>query len=187
MQGDIIIDLSKILDSNDMQAYKEGSFLLTSAKLSYIKDTRDNMLEPTQGYFIKSTLLGSIKSTVSDASYYKYEIEGGYIMPFLPYIIAFKAHFGSLHKISGDIPASYRFYAGGMDSNRAYTYRDLGYKDKDGNPIGVNSIFEITAEYRFPIKGDFGGVFFSDNSYISQNSMPNLSKCYNSLGFGLRY
>ena len=186
-QGDIIIDTSKIYDSNDPQAYKEGNFLLTSAKITYIKDTRDDMLEPTKGYFVKNTILGSFKCDISDASYYKYEFEGGYILPFLPYIVAFKAHFGSLHKIRGDIPASYRFFAGGMDSNRAYTYRDLGPKDKDNNPIGVNSIFEITAEYRFPIKGNFGGVLFSDNSYISQDSMPNFSKSYNSLGFGLRY
>ena len=187
LQGDIIVDLSKIYDSNDIQTYQEGNFLLTSIKLSYIKDTRDDILEPTKGYFIKSTILGSLKSTISDASYYKYEVESGYIMPFLPYIVAFKAHFGSLHKISGDLPASYRFYAGGMNSNRAYTYRDLGPKDKDGNPTGLNSIFEITAEYRFPIKGKFGGVLFSDNTYISQKSMPDLSECYNSLGFGLRY
>ncbi len=187
LQGDIIVDVSKVYDSHDLQTYQEGSFLLTSAKISFIQDTRDNMLEPTKGYFFKGTLLGSIKSVISDASYYKYEIEDGYILPFLPYIIALKAHFGSLHKIDGDIPASYRFYAGGMDSNRAYTYRELGPKDKNDNPIGLNSIFEITAEYRFPIKGNFGGVLFSDNSYISQDSIPNFSKCYNSLGFGLRY
>ena len=187
LQGDIIIDTSKIYDSNDLQAYKEGNFLLTSVKLSYIKDTRDNILEPTKGYFAKGTLLGSLKSSISDASYYKYEVEGGYILPFLPYIAAFKLHYGSLHKITGDIPASYRFYAGGMDSNRAYTYRDLGPKDRDGNPAGVDSVFEMTVEYRFPIKGKFGGVIFSDNSYISQKSTPDFSKCYNSLGFGLRY
>ncbi len=187
LQGDIIIDSSKIYKSNDLIAYQEGTFLLTSVKISYIKDTRDDILEPTKGYFLKNTILGSMKSAISDASYYKYEIEGGYIIPFLPYIAAFKLHYGSLHKIAGDIPASYRFYAGGMDSNRAYSYRDLGPKDRDGNPTGINSIFEVSVEYRFPIKGKFGGVIFSDNSYISQKSMPNLSKCYNSLGFGLRY
>ncbi|MFK5882004.1 MAG: BamA/TamA family outer membrane protein [Sulfurospirillum sp.] len=187
LQSSLIFDFSKIYGSDDLQVYPNGNFFFSSPKFSAIYDTRDDILEPTKGYFIKAEVMGSLKSFFSNASYYKYSLEGGYIIPVLPYIIALRVNFGSLHTMSGDLPASYRFYAGGMNSNRAYAYRKLGPKNPSGDPLGLNSVLEITAEYRFPIYGDFRGVLFSDNSYIGQSDMPDFTKGYNTLGFGLRY
>ncbi len=187
LQESLIFDFSKIYDSSDLEAYPEGDFFLLSPKISWIYDTRDDMLEPTKGYFVRAEMMGSIKSFISDATYYKYNLEGGYIIPVLPYIVALKVNYGSLHRAEGTIPASYRFYAGGMNSNRAYTYRKLGPENSSGDPLGLNSILEFTAEYRFPIYGDFRGVLFSDNTYIGQSDTPDFNKCYNSAGVGLRY
>ncbi len=187
LQESLIFDFSKIYDSTDLEAYPEGDFFLLSPKFSWSYDTRDDILKPTKGYFLRAEVMGSLESFISDASYYKYNLEGGYILPFLPYIVALKVNFGSLHTISGEIPASYRFYAGGMNSNRAYTYRKLGPVNSSGDPLGLNSILEFTAEYRFPLYGDFRGVLFSDNTYIGQSDVPDFDKCYNSAGFGLRY
>jgi len=187
LQESLIFDFSKIYDSSDLDAYPEGNFFLLSPKVSWIYDTRDDVLEPSKGYFVRAEVMGSIKSFISDATYYKYNLEGGYIIPFSSYIVALKANYGSLHTQDGAIPASYRFYAGGMNSNRAYTYRKLGPENSSGDPLGLNSILEFTAEYRFPIYGDFRGVLFSDNTYIGQIDTPDFDKCYNSAGFGLRY
>ncbi len=187
LQSSLIFDFSKVYDSSDLQLYQEGNFFLLSPKISAIYDTRDDVLEPTKGYFIRAGVMGSLKSILSDATYYKYNIEGAYIIPVLPYIIALRANFGSLHTVDGEVPASYRFYAGGMNSNRAYSYRKLGPQNINGDPIGLNSILEMTAEWRFPIYGDFRGVLFSDNTYIGQGDTPDFAKNYNSLGFGLRY
>ena len=187
LQGGVIVDNSKIYDSKDIKDYNEGDFTLSSLKFGLVYDTRDDMLEPTNGYFVKTDISSALKGLSSDGSYYKYDIQGGYIIPFLPYIVALKAHYGSLRVLSGDIPASYRFFAGGMNSNRAYSYRDLGDKSKSGDPIGFNSIFEMSAEYRFPLYKNFGGILFSDNTYIGMSEVPDFKKCYNSFGFGIRY
>ena len=186
-QKSLVLDFSKIYDSGDLIAYPQGSFFFTSPKISWIYDRRDDILSPTKGYFVRAEVMGSVKSFASDATYCKYSLEGGLIVPLSRNILAFKVNYGSLKIFDGAVPASYRFYAGGMNSNRAYTYRKLGPQNSDGDPLGLDSVLEFTAEYRFPIYGDFRGVVFSDNTYIGEGEVPDFDKCYNSAGFGLRY
>jgi outer membrane translocation and assembly module TamA len=183
----ILFDHSTTYDSEDEVLFPEAKLFVTSPKLEWTYDTRDNLLDPTQGYLLRLELMGSILSDISDASYSKYKLSGAYIIPFLPSVVALKIDFGSLHLYDGDIPASYRFYSGGMNSNRAYGYRKLGPTNDNGNPTGFNSILEMTAEYRFPICGKFRGVVFNDNTFIGEGSYPDYNKGYYSAGVGLRY
>jgi outer membrane translocation and assembly module TamA len=75
-----------------------------------------------------------------------------------------------------------------MNSNRAYTYRDLGPKNRDGDPIGFSSLSEGTLEYRFPIYQEFRGVLFSDLTFASQNFLPDYANDgYWGVGAGIRY
>ncbi len=173
--------------SEDQILFHNGSLFVISPKLELSYDTRDKLLDPSQGYFIGSEAMGSLMSNISDATYYKFKLSGGYILPLSSTILATKISFGSLHLYQGDIPASYRFYAGGMDSNRAYSYRKLGPLDSSSNPIGFDSIMETKIEERFPIYGDIKGVVFNDNTFIGQQSIPDFIDGYYSAGVGLRY
>jgi len=186
-QESLLFDYSSIRDSDDLAAYPQGDFFLISPKISWVYDTRDDMLDPTKGYFIRAELMGSVRSSFSDATYYKYSLEAAYILPLLPSIVALKINYNSLHVSDGSLPASYRFYAGGMKSNRAYNYRKLGYKSISGEPIGLNCVLGSTLEYRFKISKDIRGVLFSDNTLIGLNDTPDFSKIYSTLGFGFRY
>ncbi|QOY51810.1 autotransporter assembly complex protein TamA [Candidatus Sulfurimonas baltica] len=183
----LLFDHVTTYESEDESLFPQGQLFVTSAKLQWSYDTRDDILNPKKGYFLRPQLTGSIKSQISDASYYKYNISGGYIIPLLPSVLALKANFGSLRLYEGNIPASYRFYAGGMNSNRAYNYRKLGPVNEHGNPIGLHSILEMTAEYRFAISGNFRGVVFNDTTFIGENETPEYKKGYYSLGAGVRY
>jgi len=186
-QESLLFDNSITYDSDDQVLFPEGKLFVLSPKLQWTYDTRDNILEPSQGHFIRSEVMGSLKSDISDASYYKYLLSGGYIIPFSPSIVALKVDFGSLRLYNGDIPASYRFYTGGMHSNRAYGYRELGPTNTQGDPLGSDSVLETTAEYRFPIYGNFRGVVFNDNTYIGNSYYPDYDQGYYSVGLGLRY
>ena len=186
-QESLLFDNSITYDSDDQVLFPEGKLFVLSPKLQWTYDTRDNILEPSQGHFIRSEVMGSLKSDISDASYYKYLLSGGYIIPFSPSIVALKVDFGSLRLYNGDIPASYRFYTGGMHSNRAYGYRELGPTNTQGDPLGSDSVLETTAEYRFPIYGNFRGVVFNDNTYIGNSYYPDYDQGYYSAGLGLRY
>ncbi|MBC8237381.1 MAG: BamA/TamA family outer membrane protein [Helicobacteraceae bacterium] len=187
MKESLFFDRVDTYESEDKALFPEGTLFVLSPKFEWSYDTRDKILDPSKGYFFGSEVMGSILGEVSDASYYKYKLSGGYILPISSTILALKVKYGSLHLYEGDIPASYRFFAGGMDSNRAYGYRKLGLMDDNSNPIGFDSVFETKIEERFPIYGDIKGVVFNDNTYIGANASPDFSKGYYSVGFGLRY
>ena len=183
----IVFDNSNTYDSEDKTLFPEGKTFITSPKIRWNYDTRDDILSPKKGYFFHAELMGSIESIVSEASYYKTKIKGGYILPIKRSILAFQATFGHLDIYEGEVPASYRFYAGGVNSNRAYTYNSLGPKNSKGDPAGFNTVFETTIEYRYPIHDNFKGVVFNDNTFIADSPVENYNGGYYSLGVGIRY
>ena len=183
IKGSLFFDNVRTFESDDAELFAEGTLFVLSPKFEWNYDTRDKVLDPSRGYFFGSEIMGSMLSEVSDASYYKFKLSGGYILPVSSSILAAKVSFGSLHLYEGEIPSSYRFFAGGMDSNRAFTYRQLGPLDDQSNPIGFDSVFETKLEERFPIYGDIKGVVFNDNTFIGTD----FSSGYYSAGFGLRY
>jgi len=183
----LLFDSINTYKSDDMLLFPINQLFILSPKLEYIYDTRDKILDPRSGYFIKGELLGSLKSSVSDATYYKLKATAGTINTIEKITFALKADYGFLKLHDGELPTSYGFFAGGMHSNRGYSYRKLGPQNSMGDPIGFDSIFETTAEVRFGIYGDFKGVVFSDNSFLSQDSTTDFSSGYHSIGFGFRY
>ncbi|MDQ1338173.1 MAG: outer membrane protein insertion porin family, partial [Campylobacterota bacterium] len=166
----LLFDTINTYDSEDESLFPPVRLLIISPKLEYGFDTRDKILDPTKGYFINGEASGSFMGALSDATYHKLRTTAGYIHSLEGSVAAFKASYGTLKLVEGDIPASYRFFAGGMHSNRGYGYRELGPKNANGDPIGFNSILEFTAELRFKIHGDFRGVVFNDNSYLGESS-----------------
>ena len=186
-QEKLIFDHTRTYDSSNPQVFPDGTLFIISPKLQWNYDVRDKILDPSRGYFLRTKFMGSVQSDISDASYYKLLLSGGYIYPLETSIAALRINVGSLRVYDGRIPASYRFYAGGMNSNRAYGYRQLGPKDVNGDPTGSDSIMETTLEYRFPISGNFRGILFNDNTFIGNSYHPDYDNGYYSAGVGIRY
>lgn len=183
----LLFDDAKVYRSDPLYLFANTSSFILSPKLEYNYDTRDKLLDPTQGYYLNAELMGSKKSAFSDASYVKYNLSAAYLYPLDSHVFGFKTSYGSLKLYEGILPPSYRFFAGGMHSNRAYSYRDLGEKNIQGDPRGSMSLFESTLEWRFALYGPFRGVLFSDTSFLGEGASPNYDKAYVSAGFGLRY
>ena len=183
----IVFDNAKTYRSDDLVLFPHTSLLVISPKLEWNYDTRDKLLEPSKGYFLNAEIMGSLKNQISDASYYKYQLSGAILFPFGTNVFGLRSKYGSLKLYEGELPASYRFYTGGMYSNRAYGYRELGELNAQGDPKGSYSVFESTMEWRFHIYGDLRGVVFSDVSFIGDDAVPSYQKAYTSAGFGLRY
>lgn len=185
----VLFDRSKTYESQDINTFPNSVLFIASPLGEINFDTRDKPLEPTKGYWLNAKLTGSIRSTVfSDATYFKSLLSGAYIMSVGDHVFGAKLKWGTLRLYDGEVPASYRFYAGGMNSNRAYTYRDLGPKNSDGDPVGFSALSEGTFEYRFPIYQEFRGVLFSDLTFASQNTLPDYANdAYWGVGAGIRY
>lgn len=183
----IILDKTKTYDSDDAALFPKSSLFVPSLKLEYNYDTRDKILEATSGYFLNTHIMGSLRSEISDASYYKFRASGGYLHSLGDTVLGVKATFGTLFVEDGYIPASYRFFSGGMYSNRAYGYRKLGPTNKQNDPTGSDSILETTFEMRFGIWDKFKGVLFSDTTFLGNGRVPSYDNGYYSAGFGIRY
>ncbi|MBA3025321.1 MAG: BamA/TamA family outer membrane protein [Sulfurimonas sp.] len=183
----LLFDSITTYSSSDLELFPEGNLFILSPVLDWNYDVRDKLLDPKNGYFLNAKVMGSLKSALSDASYYKFKLMGGYILPLFDETLAFRGTFGSLETFEGELPASYRFYAGGMHSNRGYIYRGLGPTNEQGDPTGSESILETTVEYRFEIYDKFRGVVFNDNTFLGDNYTPNYENGYFSAGAGLRY
>ncbi|MDD2789202.1 MAG: BamA/TamA family outer membrane protein [Sulfurimonas sp.] len=183
----LYFDSTTTYASSDEELFPSGNLFILSPIFEWNYDVRDKLLDPKEGYFINTRMMGSLKSVISDSSYYKFKVTGGYILPFFDETLAFKTTFGSLEAFEGELPASYRFYAGGMNSNRGYVYRTLGPTNDLGDPSGSESILETTLEYRFGIYGKVRGVVFNDNTFLGDNYTPNYENGYYSAGAGLRY
>lgn len=100
------------------------------------------------------------------------------------------------------------FFSGGANSNRGYNYRGVGphldlsksllplgestagFAEGESVPIGGLTLWEASAELRFPIAGALGGAFFLDGSDVSPESgirMLRFTRPHLSAGLGLRY
>ena len=187
LQETLMLDTSTTYKSTDLVLFPQRTLLIVSPKVEWDYEARDNILNPSKGFFINTLLQGSVQSTISDATYYKANVEAGYILPLEPSVLALKVNIGYLDVFNGNVPASYRFFAGGMYSNRAYGYRRLGPIDQNGDPAGFNFLTETTLEYRFKIYKEIHGVVFNDNSFIGDNYANNGAVGYYSGGVGLRY
>jgi len=184
----VLFDRIQTYDSTDLVNFPDHVLYIASPLGEINIDTRDKILEPTKGYWLNAKVQGSLYSPVfSDATYFKSLLSGSYITSLDQQVFGLRAKWGMLRVYDGEVPASYRFYAGGMNSNRAYTYRDLGPKNSAGDPLGFSSLMEGTFEYRFPIYGEFRGVLFTDLTYISDSYTPDYATPYWGIGTGIRY
>ncbi|MBV5320198.1 MAG: BamA/TamA family outer membrane protein [Sulfuricurvum sp.] len=185
----LLLDQVKTYESKDIETFPNSKLSLISpiGELNY--DTRDKPLEPTKGYWLNANIMGSLYTPqISDATYFKTLLSAAYITSIDEHVFGAKLKWGTLRVYDGQVPSSYHFYAGGMNSNRAYTYRDLGPKNSDGDPIGFSSLTEGSFEYRFPVYQEFRGVLFTDVTFASDKTIPNYANDnYMGVGAGLRY
>ncbi len=144
---------------------EEGDKLksMLSAGLTY--DTRDSVFLTRKGErinldtFIAGGFLGG------DIQTYGVTLEASKYFS-LPYdmILTLNGEVGIVETWgNGDsVPIYDRLYLGGSNNLRGFKYRDVGPKDKDGEPIGGNKLARLTAEITFPIVEKIRGAVFYD-------------------------
>ena len=81
-------------------------------------------------------------------------------------------------------PATLRFFAGGDNSIRGYSYQTLGPSDNLGNTIGGKFLLVTSAEYEHKIYGKWSAAVFYDGG----NAFNNIPfHWYSGLGTGVRW
>jgi translocation and assembly module TamA len=167
-------------------------YFVVGTPVSLTYDSTDKPLDPSRGMRITAavvpypTFLGStVGMTVTKASasaYYSLDEDARYIL-------AGRIGFGSIVGAPLDeIPANFRFFAGGGGSVRGYRYQSIGPEGPFGYVVGGRSLLEGSLEARIKVTDTIGVVPFVDAGGAFDSGFPDFDdKVRFSAGLGLRY
>jgi translocation and assembly module TamA len=172
-------------------AFGRNHYLTFSVPLDYVRDTRDDKLNPTEGYratlstapsyeFRNGTIFTNAEGSIS--GYYGLGMENHVVL-------AGKLAGGTLFSTGDlqDIPATRRFFAGGGGSVRGYAYQGISPRNADDKATGGLSYVTASLEARVRITDEIGLVPFLDAGTVSTSQVPDFSDIKAGAGLGLRY
>ncbi|WP_112320877.1 autotransporter assembly complex protein TamA [Oceanibium sediminis] len=148
-------------------------FLISSLPVELTYDKRDNVLDPTTGYYISGELRPFYEVEFETLAL-RAEIEGRTYFELVEdrTVIALRAAYGGLFgEDLGNAPASLKFFTGGGGSVRGYAYRSIGL-DLNGDTIGGESKVEGSVELRQRFGNSFGVTVFADAGLVSASAFP---------------
>jgi translocation and assembly module TamA len=190
----------------------EAACLLVYPELRYTFDQRDNVLEPTRGFFISVDFQQALKP--GNFTYFRFEPElRGYLSLGKLAVLAGRVDYGVILPEGGTkSPGTVRFFAGGANSNRGYGPNAQGPKfganprgyantgvpnDNVGGtftqavPAGGNGLMLLSGEFRIridPVLQNLVGVVFLDASRVTTDAqLPWTTALEYAPGIGLRY
>jgi outer membrane protein insertion porin family len=182
---------AKLYDIKVLKIPEDVKTNVKSLKLSFIHDTRNNLFNPSRGFYIEwSNELGGTFSAVING-FLRSMANMRYFIPLSNSTVFATAFEIGWINVSGGlqaIPLQERFYIGGPNSVRGFKYKKLGPLDENGVPIGGRfkiqwNIFEV----RQRLYQTLGLVFFTDLGNVwSKPEDFNISEMRVTPGLGIR-
>lgn len=157
---------------------------------SLVYDTRDNpfltrtghrfVLTPyvSGGFLGGSTQIFGFDFTASQYFHLPYDM-----------ILLFNGEIASVDTWGGDFDIVYledRLFLGGANDLRGFQYRDVGPKDRNGEPLGGKSLARATIELTYPIIEKVRGAVFYDVGFVEPKSFNAGGRAASDIGIGLR-
>ena len=168
------------------------NYTLVGVPVSANFDTTDSKLDPTRGVRLNisasgfGTFLGSsldlVQAKARASAYYSLDADSRYVL-------AGRVAAGAMGGPALDeIPANWRFYAGGGGSVRGFAYNELGPTVFWGAVVGGRSVFDASAEVRVKVTDTIGVVPFFDIGNAFSSNFPTFNEqLFAAAGLGLRY
>lgn len=156
--------------------------------LRFSDDRYDNPIRPVRGFRYALDLRGTHQAFGSDTRLAQLLAEGSYLVP-LPWRLSLhtraKGGATSLNDRFVDIPPSLRFFTGGDQSVRGYTYKSLGPRDASGQVVGGTQLLSGGIELERALLRDWGvSVFYDAGNAFNSYSAFSLRQ---GAGVGLHY
>ncbi len=148
---------------------QEGTLTTSSISTTFVRDSRDNFLDPSRGS--RNSLSLTFAGLGGTNAFVKTLIDSGWYFPIGDTTIMLRGRFGYAKGIfNKKLPLYERFYVGGIHTIRGLGFGEAGPRDElTGDPIGGTEELIFNTEYIFPILPEMklkGLVFFdTGNSY----------------------
>ncbi|MBL9194523.1 MAG: outer membrane protein assembly factor BamA [Opitutaceae bacterium] len=173
--------------------YPAGKSFLSTVGLQLLRDTRDKIINTTNGNRAEFNLDVSTDAIGSDFNYYKAEFRGSQFFPVFDtqtQVLAVIGRAGVLDTFGKNDKGKPRFEyftLGGPYTLRGFEYRDVGPKNSSGEPIGGQSYGFLSLEYSADIVSPIRFAIFYDAGFINDDPYDFNPASYNdNFGFGLR-
>lgn len=151
-------------------------------------DRYENPIRPRKGFRYALELRGTHQLLGSDTALVQILAEGSHLLP-LPWRFTLhtraKAATTLLSDPLKDIPPSLRFFAGGDQSVRGYSYKSLGPRDASGKVAGGKQLLTGSIELERAFLKDWGVSLFYDSGNTF-NKFSDVS-LFHGAGVGLHY
>ena len=166
-----VFDMSRRLGRETRR--EGGRQWVSQFSLMFDRDTRDDLMNPTSGYNIN--ILGTISPRIAGSSNNFYRIEakasGYYSFWDKAIIVMAGVRAGVVSDFNRDdsTPIFERYFLGGGDTLRGFSYRDVSPLDSAGKPMGGNTMLLGTMEISHPIWRFIRGAAFIDAGNTWEN------------------
>jgi translocation and assembly module TamA len=148
----------------------------------------DDRIDTTNGYRVRFSLRAADSSVLSDSSFLQGSVDGKIIRTLGDrnrLIARTQVGYTETNEFRA-LPPQFRFFAGGDQSVRGFSYQSLGRKDEAGNTIGGETLAVGSLEYERRFFTKWGAALFYDTGNAAQ-SFSGLGALARGAGFGLRW
>ena len=183
-----VLDISNLsANASELLQQSQGESTTSSVTPSISRDSRDNVFNPSEGSVNSFEL--QLAGLGGDNRYYRAIGNSTWYFALPAEMTGFvRGRFGFGDGF-GDrvLPASERFFLGGVTTIRGFEFRDIGPEDDAGNPLGGTSFVQFNVEIgrslgsvlRVVAFVDVGNVYGSDNDF-------DIGSLRRSAGLGIR-
>lgn len=196
------VDISSVSDDAPPDVVAVGGTgAIRSIILGTTYDRTDSFWMPTKGYKLTGSVEVATDALGSDWNFVKGVIDGDVYKTVYEtregrkHILALGGRLGAVDSFGGSpfVPLFERFYVGGRDSVRGFSFRGLGPHQGD-TPVGGEFEFVGNVQYLFPIYQTYingkpfemiRGVIFYDLGTVAY-TLGGSAPVRNSVGFGVR-
>jgi outer membrane protein insertion porin family len=168
---------------------EEGSRTKSQVTTSVVFDTRDNPFLTHTGQRVLFTPYIAGGFLGGDTQIYGFDLQASQYFH-LPYdmILLLNGEIAAVDNWgSGDrVPIFERLFLGGTNDLRGFSFRDVGPKDQNGEPLGGKTLARATVELTFPIIEKVRGAIFTDIGFVDPNAFDPGGRPASDVGLGLR-
>jgi len=172
----------------------EGNNALSKVGLTLERDTRDKIINTTQGNRIELDLnyAGGFLGGSKLNNFYSFEFRGAQFFPVFEaqnQVLALLARGGVIENFhpSTDVAYFNKYYLGGPETLRGFEYREVAPRDEFGEVVGGKTYGFISAEYSVDIVSPIRFAVFYDAGFVNSAAFDFNPGHYNDdFGIGLR-